>query len=76
MGPAVGRDCADLLPLWLETLLAPVVPGLALKAVMVWDTPSAKMNCSRSSIFVRPLATLRQEEIKQKHKNNIQKFYT
>lgn len=29
---------------------------LLLKAVMVWDTPSAKMNCSRSSMLVRPLA--------------------
>lgn len=27
-----------------------------LNAVIVCDTPSAKMNCSRSSIFVRPLA--------------------
>lgn len=27
-----------------------------LNAVMVCDTPSAKMNCSRSSMLVRPLA--------------------
>lgn len=29
---------------------------LLLKAVIVWDTPSARMNCSRSSMLVRPLA--------------------
>lgn len=32
--------------------------GLDRKAVMVWLTPSARMNCSRSSIFVLPLATV------------------
>lgn len=25
-------------------------------AAMLWDTPSAKMNCSRNSMLVRPLA--------------------
>ena len=29
---------------------------LGLNAVIVCDTPSARMNCSRSSMFVRPLA--------------------
>lgn len=28
-----------------------------LNAAMLCDTPSAKMNCSRNSIFVRPLAS-------------------
>ena len=32
--------------------------GLDLNAVIVWLTPSANMNCSRSSIFVLPLATV------------------
>lgn len=32
--------------------------GLDRKAVIVWLTPSASMNCSRSSIFVLPLATV------------------
>lgn len=32
--------------------------GLDRKAVMVWLTPSASINCSRSSIFVLPLATV------------------
>lgn len=31
--------------------------GFDLNAVIVWLTPSASMNCSRSSIFVLPLAT-------------------
>jgi hypothetical protein len=34
------------------------VDVLGLKAVMLWDIPSARMNCSRSSTFVRPLARL------------------
>lgn len=29
-----------------------------LKAVIVCETPSARINCSRSSIFVRPLAVI------------------
>lgn len=32
--------------------------GLDRKAVIVWLTPSASINCSRSSIFVLPLATV------------------
>lgn len=32
--------------------------GFDLNAVIVWLTPSANMNCSRSSIFVLPLATV------------------
>lgn len=32
--------------------------GLERKAVIVWLTPSASINCSRSSIFVLPLATV------------------
>lgn len=31
---------------------------LRLNAVIVCDTPSARMNCSRSSMFVRPLAVI------------------
>lgn len=27
-----------------------------LNAAMLWDTPSASMNCSRNSMLVRPLA--------------------
>jgi len=51
MGPAVGRDWADLFPLETELPL-----GRDLKACIVWETPSARINCSRNSIFVRPLA--------------------
>lgn len=32
------------------------VDVLGLKADILWLTPSASMNCSRSSIFVRPFA--------------------
>lgn len=32
--------------------------GFDLNAVIVWLTPSANMNCSRSSIFVLPFATV------------------
>lgn len=40
--------------------IAPVfglITGFDLNAAMPWLTPSAKINCSRSSTFVRPLAT-------------------
>ena len=39
-------------------------PGLALglNAVMLCDTPSARMNCSRSSMLVRPLAVVERKE--------------
>lgn len=50
MGPCVGigdpvlfGDCDDS-------------DFLGLKAVMLCDTPSARMNCSRNSMLVRPLA--------------------
>lgn len=45
MGPAVDTDrccCCALC--------------FGLNADMLCDTPSARMNCSRSSMFVRPLA--------------------
>ena len=35
-----------------------VLFDLDLKAVIDWLTPSAKMNCSLSSMFVRPLTVL------------------
>lgn len=49
MGPWVGRVTISVLPvIWVLILET--------KGVIAWDTPSAKVNCSRSSIFVRPLA--------------------
>lgn len=45
--------------------IAPVfglITGLDLNAAMPWLTPSAKINCSRSSTFVRPLATQSNEQ--------------
>jgi len=36
--------------------LAPLMDIFGLKEAMPWDTPGAKVNCSRSSTFVRPLA--------------------
>jgi hypothetical protein len=54
MGPA--RDWERCDPVELP-------PGLALglNAVILCDTPSARMNCSRSSMFVRPLAAIQCE---------------
>lgn len=51
MGPATD---------WVRCGPAELTPGLALglNAVILCDTPSAKMNCSRSSMFVRPLAAI------------------
>ena len=56
MGPEPGRDCDRCcgVPDWLETELLGL--GLALNGAMLWDTPSARMNCSRNSTLVRPLA--------------------
>lgn len=57
MGPALGRDwdrCWAGVPDWLDTELLGL--GLDLNGVMLWDTPSARMNCSRNSTLVRPLA--------------------
>lgn len=56
MGPAVlEKEPRWPEPPWLDTLVE-LGLGLDLKAVMLWETPSAKMNCSRSSMLVRPLA--------------------
>jgi len=55
MGPATD---------WVRCDPAELAPGLALglNAVILCDTPSAKMNCSRSSMFVRPLAAIQHKE--------------
>lgn len=44
--------------------------ALVLKGVIPCDTPSGKMNCSRSSMFVLPLANygIVQDSINQKRK--------
>jgi hypothetical protein len=56
MGPAVPeKEPRWPEPPWLDTAVV-LGLGLDLKAVMLWETPSAKMNCSRSSMLVRPLA--------------------
>ena len=51
----LGR-CPD----WLETELLGLASALDLdlKAVILWETPEARVNCSRSSTLVRPLAKL------------------
>jgi hypothetical protein len=59
IGPAVlEKDPRCPEPPWLDM---EEVLGLdfALNAVMLCDTPSARMNCSRSSMLVRPLAGVR-----------------
>jgi len=58
MGPATD---------WVRCGPAELAPGLALglNAVILCDTPSAKMNCSRSSMFVRPLAAIQHKEPEQ-----------
>ena len=56
IGPCVG--IGELV--WFEPV-PPVEPDIdmrGLNAAIDWDTPSAKMNCSRNSMFVRPLAIL------------------
>lgn len=49
IGPALEATESDLC--WLGEGL-----DFGLNADIVWDTPSARINCSRSSILVRPLA--------------------
>lgn len=44
-----------MVPDWLDTELLGL--GLDLNGVMLCDTPSARMNCSRNSTLVRPLAS-------------------
>lgn len=51
MGPALADE------IWVRCNVE-VGLGFDLNAVIVWLTPSANMNCSRSSIFVLPLATV------------------
>ena len=53
----------EMLPLWPDWPpdtelfgLPSVLEGLALNAVILCETPEAKVNCSRSSTLVRPLA--------------------
>lgn len=49
MGPWVGRVIVSVLPDCWDLILET-------KGVMLWETPSAKVNCSRSSTLVFPLA--------------------
>lgn len=71
IGPCVGigdpfcGDCDDI-----ETR--------GLNAVMLCDTPSARMNCSRNSMLVRPLAVIDSEfiTIKAARKINPQQKQT
>ena len=51
MGPCELNGTGDGDP-WCD----PGVDIRGLNAAMLCDTPSARMNCSRSSILVRPLA--------------------
>lgn len=51
----------ELPPFWAlgeeEAVAAALgVERLGVNAAMLWETPSANMNCSRSSMLVRPLA--------------------
>ena len=39
-----------------ESGLGPLIEAFDLKGAMLWETPAAKVNCSRSSTLVRPLA--------------------
>lgn len=49
IGPCVGTGDGDP---WCDEAF----DTRGLNAAMLCDTPSARMNCSRSSMFVRPLA--------------------
>jgi hypothetical protein len=52
----------DMLGLWPEgpatdeSGLGPLIEAFDLNGAMLWETPEAKVNCSRSSTLVRPLA--------------------
>jgi hypothetical protein len=50
IGPEVRKELAD------EPEAGEEADVFGLKAVIDWETPSARMNCSRSSMLVRPLA--------------------
>lgn len=62
--PAPADIGTDRAVLSLTFVMGPVDGGVfvlergvrGLNAAMLWDTPSAKINCSRSSMLVRPLA--------------------
>jgi hypothetical protein len=65
MGPATD---------WVRCCPAELAPGLALglNAVILCDTPSAKMNCSRSSMLVRPLAAIQHKRAPKCEASHVQ----
>lgn len=56
IGPDMLWRCPDCPETELFGLVSAALEGLDLKAVMLCETPEARVNCSRSSTFVRPLA--------------------
>lgn len=59
IGPDILGRCPDCPETELLGLVSVALEGLALKAVILCETPEAKVNCSRNSTFVRPLAVKR-----------------
>ena len=57
MGPIMLSLCPELLATEASGL-APLIDILGLKVAIPWETPGAKVNCSRSSTLVRPLAEI------------------
>jgi hypothetical protein len=55
IGPMTLSRCPEL-PATELSGLAPLMDILGLKEAIPWDTPGARVNCSRSSTLVRPLA--------------------
>ena len=60
----LGRCPGPELPDTEASGLGPLNDGLDLKGAMLCETPAAKVNCSRSSTLVRPLAVEREREDK------------
>ncbi len=58
MGPETLGRCPEL-PETEASGLGPLNDGLDLKGVMLWETPAARVNCSRSATLARPLAVWR-----------------
>ena len=63
IGPETLGRCWLELPETEASGLGPLKDGLDLNGVMLWETPAAKVNCSRSSTLVRPLAVWAEREM-------------
>lgn len=75
-GPLVGSSTTRVVVVFCDTCVTVCCARVLLtNGVMLCETPSAKINCSRSSTFVRPLANYQnQNENAAKTKINMQNF--